>query len=104
MEVTGRREIAPKMGQEDYFRVNRGPNRMDSRVAGAHASCYGVNLDFAGWGFGGVVLGVFPQAVRACPFMVRAWVGKADALCAYPHLRTQDRCGGMVFVNLDLKA
>jgi hypothetical protein len=66
--VTGRRKIAPKMGQEDYIRVNRGPNRMDSRVAGAHASCYGVNLASAGLGvrrssFGRVSL----QAVRAVP-------------------------------------
>jgi hypothetical protein len=41
----------PKMGQEEYFRVNRGPNRMDVRVAKAQASCCGVNLAVAEfWG------------------------------------------------------
>jgi len=57
----------PKMGQEEYFRLNREPNRIDERVAGTQASCCGVNLALAGSGvrgYGGVWGWAFPQAVR----------------------------------------
>jgi hypothetical protein len=56
------------MGQEKYFRANRGPNCMDVRVAKAQASCCGVNLAVAGFGvgLGGAVL--FPRAFELCNF------------------------------------
>jgi hypothetical protein len=50
------------MEQEDYFWVNRVPNRVDRRVAGEQASCYVVNLAFAG--LEGLV---FSQAVESGP-------------------------------------
>jgi hypothetical protein len=60
--------VVPKMGQEKYFRANRGPNCMDVRVAKAQASCCGVNLAVAGFGvgLGGAVL--FPRAFELCNF------------------------------------
>jgi hypothetical protein len=47
------------MGQAEYFRVKREPNRVDRRVAGELASCSGVNLAVAGSGVRGVAFGFF---------------------------------------------
>jgi hypothetical protein len=58
----------PKMGQDEYFGVNREPNRMDERVAGAQASCSGVNLAVAGSGARRSGFGLFSCAVRLWPF------------------------------------
>ena len=44
------------MGQAEYFRVKREPNRVDRRVAGELASCSGVNLAVAGFGVGFLLL------------------------------------------------
>jgi hypothetical protein len=57
-------EVAPKMEQEEYFRVNRERSRVDSRLAGEHAACCGVNLAFAAL----ERVFFFPQAVKPCLF------------------------------------
>jgi hypothetical protein len=67
------------MARGEYFRVDPGSNRVDSRPAEEETSCCGVNLAFAvfgvgalglglwGWGFGVGALGLgsfFPRAVQ----------------------------------------
>jgi hypothetical protein len=75
----------PKMGQEEYFRLNREPNRIDERVAGTQASCCGVNLALAGSGvrgYGGVWGWAFPQAVKVRPFKAEEFLQHAGRSCA----------------------
>jgi hypothetical protein len=48
--------LFPKMAQHSTFEVRPESNCIDVQVAGDQASCYGVNLAFAGFG---VRLGLF---------------------------------------------
>jgi hypothetical protein len=55
-------KTVPEMEQEEYFGVDREPNRMDGWVARELASCSGVNLAVAGFRFLGFSGGCKPMS------------------------------------------
>ena len=81
-KVSGR----ARNGTTGYFGVNREPNRVDERWAGAEASCCGVNLAVAGLGVRGC--GIFSAGCEPCPFAVCVGDGVTDALRTFPGSKT----------------